>query len=157
MLGMRYIAGLIIVLGLVVGAFWWLGQHQAKNPPPPPPSRPPEKAESWDKAIMSTEKAATPAPVVQRPTAPARPVVAASQRSKVEAAARQANVRIVSYNEGGGVITVKVEWTTDNAAQGGDFLDAMIRQGMRDFDDLGKGQVMRGGRRVFFGSYRLKM
>jgi len=88
--------------------------------------------------------------------APVAPVTT-SHRGTVENAARQAGVRVVSYNEVGGNVTVKVEWVSDNAAQGGDFLDAMIRAGMRDFDDLGKGQVMRNGRRVFIGSYRLKM
>jgi hypothetical protein len=63
----------------------------------------------------------------------------------------------VSYAESGGNVTVRIEWSTDNAGQGGDFLDAMIRSGMRDFDDLGKGQRREGSRRIFHGSYRLKM
>ncbi|MBI1291276.1 hypothetical protein GC173_08530 [bacterium] len=157
---MKYIATLLIVVALVIGAFWWLGQYQEKNPGPPPPRSPQPTPAPFLQRIQSMAPVVTPTPAPVRRTqgyAPAAAPAAVSNRPKVEAAARQSNVRIVSFNEVGGTMTVSLEWISDNATQGGDFLDAMIRLGMRDFDELGKGQVNRGGRRVFVATYRLKM
>ena len=86
----------------------------------------------------------------------AQPGASQGHRAAVEAAARKAGVKIVSYSESGAV-TVKIQWVSSSEGPGGDFLDNCISAGMRDFDDLGKNFGSdRNGRQVWSGSYRLK-
>ncbi|MBI5154609.1 hypothetical protein HZA57_05175, partial [Candidatus Poribacteria bacterium] len=68
--------------------------------------------------------------------------VAAMESPKVPAkqsvanAAQASGVKVIQYSEQGNTVRVKVQWISDNAAQGGDFLDALINAGvLRDFEN----------------------
>jgi hypothetical protein len=142
---MKFFAGLLVFAVAIILVFWWLGQQTASPPPvavqptPAQPSRP------------------QPAPMAQPSAGGAPAAPQPSRRAAADRAAAEARVTISSWRETPGEAIVEIRWTTDNAAQGGDFLDALMRAGvLRDFDELGKGQMMSNNRRTFMATFRLK-
>lgn len=182
---MAFIRNLFLALAVLVAALvllnWWQTQSAPPAPPPvavvssPRPAVPAAPAEpeyrpgsappgfAAPRASAPTPApaavAAAPAPQPQRQRAApvaARPAASSGQRAAVEAAAKKAGVKIVSYSENGPV-EVKIQWVSSSEGPGGDFLDNCISEGMRDFDDLGKSFGHdKQGRQVWSGRYRLK-
>ena len=56
-------------------------------------------------------------------------------KQRVAAAAQVAQVKIISYQETAGEAAVTIQWKSGNFAQGGEFLDELIKNGaIRDFN-----------------------
>ncbi len=78
--------------------------------------------------------------------------------SNIQAAAKQASVKVASFEPSGREATIRVVWDGSNAARGGDFLDAALRSGaIRDFDMIDKGGSMAPGKTTWYAVFRLKM
>ncbi len=95
---------------------------------------------------------------VQQPAAAAAAAPSESKRAVMEAAAREAGVKIVSYGESGSSANVTVEWSSDIATQGADFIDALLKRGaIRDFDSTGKPvRSIRNSRTYWRNSFSVK-
>ncbi|MCB2156925.1 hypothetical protein KQI84_18770 [bacterium] len=57
-------------------------------------------------------------------------------KEQVAAAAKDARVEVLSFQDTGGQAYVTIQWKSGNFAQGGDFLDYLINHGViRDFEE----------------------
>lgn len=167
---MKFLAGMILFVAIIVAVLFYMNQVEEDARAA---GRSPVAVRTAPVAVAPTPVpwvSPTPFPYVSsRPVAPVRPAsqqarsnsggaIAGNHRAAFDKIARQAGVTITSYSENAGSATIKVSWSSNNAAQGGDFLDLALHNGlMRDFDDLGKGGGHdRQGRQVWTGAYRIK-
>lgn len=133
----------LLVVAVVLAMIVW----DRYSAPPAPLAKPPAPAPA----------AANTAPMpAAGPGAPAGSTVM-SRRPMIEQAARSTKVTIATYSESGSSVTVQVNWKGDVATLGGDFLDACIRVGMRDFDTINQSKGLDKDRRTMWSAtYRLK-
>jgi hypothetical protein len=78
---------------------------------------------------------------------------------ELNALAARTGVRLLAFQPGApGQAVIAIEWSGDNAALGGDFIEAALREKIiRDFDPTPSlGQRMQQGRRFFTARYQLK-
>ena len=97
---------------------------------------------------MGNQPAATPAPV-----APNQNLL-----TRIQAVAKQTGVTIQSSTQSGKEMRVQVEWMGDVATIGGDFIEALLREGIiRDFqEEAGRRWYDKEGRSHFTQAYTLK-
>lgn len=100
---------------------------------------------------------ATPTPAPVRPTPAAYVEPPDPLKNAVGAAATASQVTVTQYNPQPNGIAVTITWQGSNAAQGGDFLNALIDKGaIGDFVETGKDYRNVGGKQVHTFSMRLQ-
>jgi hypothetical protein len=167
----KMIIFLVVVVALVVAMILLTREKPAPPAPAPAPvatpvrvaaPAAPRQPDSYQ--VLRPTPASTFVPVappgerVQQPAAAPAAAPSESKRAVMEAAAREAGVKIVSYGESGSSANVTVEWSSDIATQGADFIDALLKRGaIRDFDSTGRaGRSIRNGRSVWRAGFTVK-
>jgi hypothetical protein len=162
----KMIIFLVVVVALVVAMILLTREKPAPPAPAPAPvatpvrvaaPAAPRQPDSYQ--VLRPTPASTFVPVappgerVQQPAAAPAAAPSESKRAVMEAAAREAGVKIVSYGESGSSANVTVEWSSDIATQGGG-LHRCAAETRRDprFRLNGKGRVARSATAVRSGA-----
>ena len=143
---MRWLFILVITAAIIL---YFAMQNQ-------PASRPAATAPPAASAPAPEQAEAPPALPAPAPAPAATPNVAAAVIPRLQAAARQAGVTLRDFRMQPGGALVFVSWSGGNAALGGDFLEACMKQGIiRDFDLNNKkeGMGIQNGVQVFTAQY----
>lgn len=114
-------------------------------------------------ASAGPPSSAPPVPNNGTPSPPPRRAEAAevvvNHKSTVNEFAQRARVRLIGYEQSGKTAVIRVQWSSDNMAQGADILDVMLKEGfIRDFDEAPPGfrrERTPDGRPVLSTSFKL--
>lgn len=143
---LKFFGGVFLLIALVVGFFWLRS----------------EGGKLSDKLANSMDAKPIPTPVGANPNQSA-PMVSAVQQRKdygaiMRATAFANGMELVQFADNGASVEVALRWQGENAAKGGDFLDALLKQGhMRDFQESGRpeGRKDPNGRTVYTARFTI--
>lgn len=157
---MKTLRNTLIFVAIIVLLALWLNSLPNKPDAPGPEeassgSAPaPAAAPSAPKPPAS--QAAAPAP----PPAAAKPMrTAANALPDIQAAAGPAGVKIIRFDDQGGSAILEVEWVSDQATTGSEFLEELRRRGkIGRFEPVGqplRARMSQEGRRVYGTTYKV--
>jgi hypothetical protein len=144
----------LLVLMIAAIVIFLFMRKEAASPPKP------VTAGSPAPATLPTVPPLQPGTLLQQHPAPP-PVAPPAQSNlpgQLAAVAERTGVRLVAFQPNTGGAMVVVEWSSDIATQGADFIEAALREGLiRDFDVTPRlSERMDEGRRVFIAQYQVK-
>lgn len=137
---------IIIIIAAAIWLFW-----QSTQAPAPPPSAPARPAPSATQPPAATPSQPAPPPAQAAPAAP-------NTANRLAALAQSSGLRVTGFMPQAGGAAVTVEWISDNASQGMDFIQAAMQQGIiRDFDmNPAMNERIVDGRRAFIARYQVR-